>query len=64
MAEELMKIQPDIPVILCSGFSKMSSEERAKSLRIKDFVMKPFVIRDLAVTVRKVLDNGPERIPE
>ena len=60
LAGELMKIRPDIPVILCTGYSKMISKEQAMRLGIKAFVMKPFIIGDLAVTVRTVLNNGPE----
>jgi PAS domain S-box-containing protein len=54
---ELMQIRPDIPIILCTGFSERISEEKAKLLGIKAFVMKPLVIRDLANAVRKALDN-------
>jgi two-component system cell cycle sensor histidine kinase/response regulator CckA len=55
---EVMKIRPDIPIILCTGFSARITEERAKDMGIKAFVMKPLLIRDLANTVRKVLDRG------
>jgi len=58
LARELMKIRPDIPVILCTGHSRLVSEEKAKEIGIKAFVMKPLVMRNLAETVRKVLDTG------
>lgn len=58
LAQELMRIRPDIPIILCTGFSKEITAERAKEMGIREFVMKPLVIRDLAKTVRKVLDGG------
>jgi len=54
LAQELMKIRPDIPVILCTGHSRLVSEEKAKDIGIKAFVMKPLVMRNLAETVRKV----------
>jgi len=57
LAGELMKIRPDIPVILCTGYSKKMSEESAAKLGFKAFVMKPFVRSELAKTVRKVLDE-------
>jgi DNA-binding NtrC family response regulator len=57
LAQELMKIRPDIPVILCTGHSRLVSEEKAKEIGIKAFVMKPLVMRNLAETVRKVLDE-------
>ncbi|MCP4578023.1 MAG: PAS domain S-box protein [Deltaproteobacteria bacterium] len=56
-AKELMRIRPDIPIILCTGYSERTSEKQAKKLGIREFAMKPLEIRDLANTVRKVLDN-------
>jgi CheY-like chemotaxis protein len=57
LAKELMKVRPDIPIVLCTGFSQRISEEKAKGMGIKAFSMKPFVMRDLAETVRKGLDG-------
>jgi PAS domain S-box-containing protein len=57
LAGEIMKIRSDIPVILCTGFSEMISEEKAKSLGIKGFLMKPAVMKDFSNMIRKVLDN-------
>jgi len=60
LALELMKIRDDIPIILCTGYSERISEGRAKTLGIREFVMKPLVIRDLANIIRKVLDRKDE----
>jgi nitrogen-specific signal transduction histidine kinase/ActR/RegA family two-component response regulator len=56
LAQKLMAIRPDIPVILCTGFSEKMSKEKVKSLRIKGFLMKPVVMKDLSGMIRKVLD--------
>ena len=58
LAREMIKIRTDIPVILCSGYSKQVSEENAKGIGIRAFVMKPILRRTIAETVRKVLDTG------
>jgi CheY-like chemotaxis protein len=58
LAVELMKIRPDIPIILCTGYSKMISEEKAEKIGIKAFVYKPIIKADLAKTVRKILDES------
>jgi len=58
LAVKLMAIRPDIPVILCTGYSARVSEEKAKSLGIKAFVMKPLVRVSLAKTIRSVLDEN------
>ncbi|MDX2498891.1 MAG: ATP-binding protein, partial [Deltaproteobacteria bacterium] len=57
LAARLMNIRADIPVILCTGYSERISRERAHGLGIKEFVLKPIVMRELAKTVRKVLDK-------
>ena len=57
LAKELMKIRPDIPVMICTGFSERISEEKAKEMGIKAFAMKPLIMRDMAKTVRRVLDK-------
>ena len=58
LAMELMKIKLDIPIILCTGYSKKISDETAKEIGIKAFAYKPIVRADLAKTVRKVLDEA------
>ena len=58
LAQELMKIRKDIPVILCTGHSARIDETRAKELGLAAYVMKPLVTRDFTNTVRKVLDEA------
>jgi PAS domain S-box-containing protein len=58
LAMELMKIRPDIPIILCTGYSKQISEETASEIGIRAFVYKPIVRADLAKIIRKVLDDA------
>jgi PAS domain S-box-containing protein len=57
LAKELMAIRPDIPIILCTGFSELINEKQAKEMGIREFVMKPFVIGKHAKTIRKVLEQ-------
>jgi len=61
LVKELMAIRSDIPIILCTGFSERITEEKAKAIGISAFAMKPFVIRDLANTIYKVLDQEKEK---
>jgi PAS domain S-box-containing protein len=56
LALELMRIRPDIPIILCTGFSQKITEEKAKALGIRALMTKPFPVKDLARMVRRVLD--------
>ncbi|MBC8394993.1 MAG: response regulator [Deltaproteobacteria bacterium] len=57
LAKELMEIRPNIPIILCTGYSEFISKENAKTMGIKAFVTKPIIYRDLAGTIRKILDE-------
>jgi PAS domain S-box-containing protein len=58
LAMELMKIRPDIPVIICTGYSERMDDQRAQELGIKGLIMKPFTIRSLSKTVRNALDQN------
>jgi signal transduction histidine kinase/ActR/RegA family two-component response regulator len=57
LSVELMKIRPDIPVVLCTGFSRKISDETVAGIGIKGFVHKPVAKADLAKIIRKVLDE-------
>ncbi|MEA3225823.1 MAG: response regulator, partial [Planctomycetota bacterium] len=57
LAEELMSIRADIPVIICTGHSALIDEEKAKILDIAAFVMKPFSRQKIAKIIRQVLDS-------
>jgi len=54
---KLMRIRPDLPVIIATGYSEKISEETARELGVKALVMKPLNRRELAQTIRTVLDN-------
>ena len=56
LAVKLMAVRPDIPIILCTGFSNKINQEKAASLGIRELLMKPVVRRDIATMIRKVLD--------
>jgi PAS domain S-box-containing protein len=58
LAKELMRIRPDIPIILCTGFSEVINAEEAKTLGIREFIMKPFATREIAEITRHVLDGN------
>src|SRR5438552_18927539 len=60
LAIELRRIRPDVPIILCTGFSYNMTAERAQELGIAAFLMKPLVTRDLAFTIRQVLTQRSE----
>ena len=59
LAQKLLSIRPDIPVILCSGFPENVSLEEVESIGIKTFMPKPIAREEIAKIVRAVLDGSP-----
>jgi CheY-like chemotaxis protein len=57
LAEEIRKIRPDIPIILCSGFSEVLTPEREKEIHVSKLVRKPFIGDELELEIRKLLDE-------
>jgi len=57
LAEELLKLDPNLAILICTGFSEKADAKKVKRMGIKGFLMKPVVLKDLAGMVRKVLDE-------
>jgi PAS domain S-box-containing protein len=57
LAKEMLSIRPDLPIIICTGFSERVNEDLAKEMGIKGFLMKPVITSALAHEVRRVLDE-------
>lgn len=58
LALRILQIRPDIPIILCTGFSNLISEEKAELLGIKGFAMKPLAKKEIASLLRTLLDEA------
>ena len=58
LARSMLQIRPDLPIILCTGYSSQVSEEKARSFGIKGFAMKPLAKKDIAGLIRKILGEG------
>ena len=57
LAKRMLEIKPDIPIILCTGYSSLISKEKSRSLGIRHFLMKPVLMDELAKSVRSILDD-------
>jgi PAS domain S-box-containing protein len=58
LANKVKAIRPDIPVMLCTGYSQTVSAEQAKSQGIEGYAMKPLVKREMAEAIHKVLGQS------
>jgi CheY-like chemotaxis protein len=55
LAETLIRIRPDIPIILCTGYSSLIDEQKARELGIAAYMMKPVSMSQIAKTIRKLM---------
>lgn len=58
MAENMLKIRPNLPVIIYTGYSDEIDQEWAKSIGIKDFIFKPVTASTLTRSIREILDRS------
>ena len=58
LARKMLDIKPSLPVILCTGFNELITEEKALELGITKFVMKPIITNELTNAIRSVLDRS------
>ncbi|MBI5569032.1 MAG: response regulator [Desulfomonile tiedjei] len=57
LSRELRQLRPDIPILLVTGFSDQVTEERLSEAGVEAFVMKPVIKRQMAETIRVLLDR-------
>ncbi len=61
LAEAILRIRPDVPIVLCTGFSELVDANGAAKKGICQFLMKPFSIREMGETVRQALEKNGRR---
>ena len=57
LAQEILAVRPDMPMILCTGFSESINEEKALAIGFKEYIMKPISIDQIARSIRRALDS-------
>jgi DNA-binding NtrC family response regulator len=57
LAKEILSIRADMPIILCTGFSNVVDADVARQAGIRAFAMKPLTKKEIAKTIREVLDE-------
>lgn len=58
LAREMLALRPDLPIILCTGFSDAVSYDRLRDIGIGDFIMKPILKHDLMASIARLLARG------
>lgn len=59
LARRVLQIRPDMPIILCTGYSSIIDEHSATEIGISAFARKPFSKDAIGKLIRKVLDGIP-----
>lgn len=55
LAEQVLHIRPNIPILLCTGFTDIISKREAKAKGIQEFLTKPFSLGELVETIRRLI---------
>ncbi len=55
LARELRRIRPDIPIILCTGFSHRMDADQTETLEVDAFCLKPLQFQDIVLTISRVM---------
>ncbi len=58
LSRKILTIKPEIPIIMCTGFSNKTDQDAAEQMGIKAFLMKPIIKSELAAAIREVLDQA------
>ena len=57
LMQKALAVWPNLPVILCTGFTELIDKEQAQALGIRAYITKPFSVRKLSLAIREVLDE-------
>jgi CheY-like chemotaxis protein len=60
LGRQIKSIRPDMPMLICTGYSENLNEERARQIGFSGFVLKPLITKDMARLIRGILDQSPE----
>ncbi len=62
LSQEIHKLNPDLPIILCTGYSSKISEEDAGDFGISTYCTKPLKISELSKLVKDVLKDKLKKV--
>lgn len=59
LAQQVLAVRPDMPIILCTGYSDIVSDDKVKAAGIREFIIKPLRLHELAATIRRAIAQQP-----
>jgi PAS domain S-box-containing protein len=58
LAHDVLAARPDLPIVLCTGYSERETSEKAAAIGLTEFVAKPYTIEALAAALRRAIDHA------
>lgn len=58
LAAEIKAIRPELPIIICTGFSENINKEKVEKISVNGFLMKPIIKSEMAKKIREILDDS------
>ena len=57
LSQKMLHVRPDLPIIICTGYSEVLDAETAYKVGIKSYILKPVIISELATKMRIIFDG-------
>lgn len=55
LSVELLKTRPDIPIVICTGFSESSTPERTRAIGMREVLMKPVPADQMKGAIQRIV---------
>ena len=57
LSQKILQLCPDLPIVICTGYSEVLDAETAYEIGIKSYILKPVIISELATKMRIIFDG-------
>jgi CheY-like chemotaxis protein len=57
LVKEILALRADVPIVMCTGYSPQVDADTARTAGVRAFAMKPLTKKEMATTIRTVLDK-------
>jgi CheY-like chemotaxis protein len=58
LAERILKVRPDLPVVMATGYGHVVTEERVRELGVRPLLQKPFSMAVLGEAIQDALSSA------
>jgi signal transduction histidine kinase/CheY-like chemotaxis protein len=58
LSREILKMRPDLPIILFTGYSQQVDRPAAMAMGIRHFILKPFILQEIVKAIRDLFDRA------